>query len=619
MALTNKDRVRDTTTSTGTGTVTLGGAPPLSYQAFSAIGNGNTCGYTIVDPATGAWEAGEGIYSSTGPSLSRVKVLASSNGGSAVTFGAGTKDVFCSISAQSFTDAVASIAALQTATVSLLDYRLVADLDQNDVGLWLNRAWAVGKRCVRLPYTTAGYNWTTQHDSGGLPLWFDGCGNSITLTGGGISHLKNTGIKSKVQNIVVYGDRTTNQFFYEAMGACSVTENIQIERIDIGFKMTGGFEPVFDNIYGRNCKTALFHFADGVGPVVKGFTYDTDGPWGVGKQAGITRSGAVATVTTTAAHGFTTGNTINIAGATQAQYNGNFVITVTGTTTFTYAVTGSPATPATAIANGSGVILASLASAIYAMPTKGSIWLQTEGAILSSGDGIHGGLLIEVSSTRNIEWALIGAVYFDSGLDNPGVQIINSSASNYVRGIFFQGTWSATNSRGFYIGGTASNDRIDGVFIEGCRIHNNTSEGVLVDKGQNIFIDGNNIIGNNAVAFFGSTYIKSGAANSILVNTNARLVTICRNKMRGTAMRWTTTPYEHVYISANVTGRAYDNDCDATSNGFGIFNASGPSYIVGFNPGVPLANFANDAAAAAGGTAVEGWYRNGSAVMVRQI
>jgi len=63
----------------------------------------------------------------------------------------------------------------------------------------------------------------------------------------------------------------------------------------------------------------------------------------------ITRSGAVATVTTTTAHGFSTGQRQTIAGSDQADYNGTFEITVTGAATFTFAVTGGPVSPATGV------------------------------------------------------------------------------------------------------------------------------------------------------------------------------------------------------------------------------------------------------------------------------
>src|SRR3990167_5697586 len=61
----------------------------------------------------------------------------------------------------------------------------------------------------------------------------------------------------------------------------------------------------------------------------------------------ITRSGAVATVTTTANHGMNTGQITEISVAVETEYNGQFQITVTGATTFTYAVSGTPNSPAT--------------------------------------------------------------------------------------------------------------------------------------------------------------------------------------------------------------------------------------------------------------------------------
>lgn len=75
-------------------------------------------------------------------------------------------------------------------------------------------------------------------------------------------------------------------------------------------------------------------------------------PAGVGdgitrSVSSITRSGSVATATTAASHGYASGQTVRILGAAQAEYNGLHEITVTGASTFTYAVSGAPATPAT--------------------------------------------------------------------------------------------------------------------------------------------------------------------------------------------------------------------------------------------------------------------------------
>lgn len=94
MAFVLADRVKETTTTTGTGTITLLGAA-TGFQSFSAIGNANTTYYTIAGQTGSEWEVGIGTYTSSGTTLSRDTVLASSNSGSLVNFSAGTKDVFC--------------------------------------------------------------------------------------------------------------------------------------------------------------------------------------------------------------------------------------------------------------------------------------------------------------------------------------------------------------------------------------------------------------------------------------------------------------------------------------------------------------------------------------------
>jgi hypothetical protein len=99
MALVVKDRVKETTTTTGTGTVTLAGAVG-GFQTFSAIGDGNVTYYCIAEKTGTAWEVGYGTYTASGTTLSRTVVLESSNAGSLVDFGAGTKEVFCTYPAE---------------------------------------------------------------------------------------------------------------------------------------------------------------------------------------------------------------------------------------------------------------------------------------------------------------------------------------------------------------------------------------------------------------------------------------------------------------------------------------------------------------------------------------
>lgn len=97
MAFVLRDRVKETTTSIGTGSVTLAGAAS-GFQSFSVIGNGNTTFYAIVGATE--WEVGIGTYSTTGPTLARTTVLESSNAGALVNFSAGTKDVFVTYGAE---------------------------------------------------------------------------------------------------------------------------------------------------------------------------------------------------------------------------------------------------------------------------------------------------------------------------------------------------------------------------------------------------------------------------------------------------------------------------------------------------------------------------------------
>jgi len=95
MALVLADRVKETTTPAGTGTITLDGAA-TGFQSFAVVGNGNTTYYTIAAQTGSEWEVGIGTYTSAGTLLASTTVLANSAGTqpTALTFSAGTKDVF---------------------------------------------------------------------------------------------------------------------------------------------------------------------------------------------------------------------------------------------------------------------------------------------------------------------------------------------------------------------------------------------------------------------------------------------------------------------------------------------------------------------------------------------
>lgn len=96
MAYKAGNRVRQTSTGTGTGPLTLIAAA-TGFQNFSSeFADGDTCPY-LIDDGAGNWELGNGTFATAGPTLTRTTVKASSNGGSAVNFPAGNKTVSCEL------------------------------------------------------------------------------------------------------------------------------------------------------------------------------------------------------------------------------------------------------------------------------------------------------------------------------------------------------------------------------------------------------------------------------------------------------------------------------------------------------------------------------------------
>lgn len=94
------DRVKEISTTTGTGTFTLAGAV-VGYQSFgSVLSNGDTCLYCIAHQTADEWETGIGTYTSSGTTLARTTILTSSNSNNAVVFTDGTKDVFITMPAK---------------------------------------------------------------------------------------------------------------------------------------------------------------------------------------------------------------------------------------------------------------------------------------------------------------------------------------------------------------------------------------------------------------------------------------------------------------------------------------------------------------------------------------
>lgn len=132
MALIVNDRVKETTTTTGTGDITFAGAA-TGFETFAAgIGNSNTTYYCITLPGSAEFEVGLGTLSGDSSTMARTTIISSSNSDSAVNFSAGTKDVFCTLPASKALIKDANGALASTTMSGALDLNgneLVLDAD----------------------------------------------------------------------------------------------------------------------------------------------------------------------------------------------------------------------------------------------------------------------------------------------------------------------------------------------------------------------------------------------------------------------------------------------------------------------------------------------------------
>lgn len=132
MALIVNDRVKETTTTTGTGDITFAGAT-TGFETFAAgIGNSNTTYYCITLPGSAEFEVGLGTLSGDSSTMARTTIISSSNSDSAVNFSAGTKDVFCTLPASKALIKDANGALASTTMSGALDLNgneLVLDAD----------------------------------------------------------------------------------------------------------------------------------------------------------------------------------------------------------------------------------------------------------------------------------------------------------------------------------------------------------------------------------------------------------------------------------------------------------------------------------------------------------
>ena len=125
MALVINDRVKETSTTTGTGTFSLAGATTGFETFVSGVGTGNTTYYSIVLDGTNEFEVGVGTVTDASPdTLSRDTVISSSNSDNKVDFSSGSKTVFCTLPASR------AMSPSMTATGYVVTHATTLDEDQ---------------------------------------------------------------------------------------------------------------------------------------------------------------------------------------------------------------------------------------------------------------------------------------------------------------------------------------------------------------------------------------------------------------------------------------------------------------------------------------------------------
>lgn len=207
----------------------------------------------------------------------------------------------------------------------------------------------------------------------------------------------------------------------------------------------------------------------------------------------------------------------------------------------------------------------------YSEPTA-YIRMRNEGNVVANCDFIHPGqgVLIDPVS-RNVEWCLfINTFIADSGSvggNNAGIRITQNSNTFYVRGIFFDHVWSATNEKGLLIDGTGSAD-VDGIEFTDCMFHNNRREAVYIDfAAKNVSFKDCKFPGNSAAGAGASNTFYANKVNGLEVDNTAF----------NRRYRWATTPLYHIFIDAlaqNVTLNNNRFDGNVVNGPFRILNTT---------------------------------------------
>lgn len=183
MAHITADRVRDTTTTTGTGALTVSGTAPTGYRTFSAVcSTSDTLWYAIQHQTAAEWEVGLGTYSSAN-TITRTTVLSSSNAGSAVSFSAGTKDIFITFPAAMFSGAVIGAAYGGTGASNLNGFVLAGTTNTVTVGYTVTPA-SISTGSFTITPANGNYQYVTNNGAYTITAPASDCAVDILITNG---------------------------------------------------------------------------------------------------------------------------------------------------------------------------------------------------------------------------------------------------------------------------------------------------------------------------------------------------------------------------------------------------------------------------------------------------
>jgi hypothetical protein len=243
MALVVYDRVQETTATTGTGTITLGGAVS-GYQSFAVVGNGNTTFYCIVNSAQ--WEVGIGTYSTSGPTLARTTVLSNSNGNTSPITLSGASNVFVTYPSEKSVNLDANGVATIGSVLGYSDTGIIGSFASTVAGY--NQVIVQNKSNAN----NASSNFNVSNDTATATTGYAELGiNSSTYTGTGAFNIAGASYLASASTDLAIGTYGAYNIHFATNGNSNTTDAMTIYNSG-GVSLGGQPDPGLGTLYANN-------------------------------------------------------------------------------------------------------------------------------------------------------------------------------------------------------------------------------------------------------------------------------------------------------------------------------------------------------------------------------